>query len=56
MKTQGTAAPGAVASAKRSGLAYKVGLGVMVTGILVVASSWPLAARPRNTVDECLGV
>ena len=42
MKPQGTGAPGAAVSAKRSGLAYKVGLGVMATSVLIVASSWPL--------------
>ena len=42
MKTQGKAAPGATVSAKGSGLAYKVGLGVMAVGVLFVASSWPL--------------
>ena len=42
MKTQGTRSSGAVAPLKGSGLAYKVGLGVMATGVVIVASSWLL--------------
>ena len=39
MKMQGTGAAGAV---NYSGLAYKVGLGVIVTGVAIVGSSWLL--------------
>ena len=42
MKMQGAAASGGMSSARRSGLAYKVGLGVMVTGVVIAASSWLL--------------
>ena len=41
MKTQGIGASG-TASVKRVGLAYKVGLGVVMTGVAIVASSWLL--------------
>ena len=42
MKVQGTGASRPAASIKRSGLAYKVGLGVIVAGVAIVASSWLL--------------
>ena len=41
MKAQGTGASGTV-PARGAGLAYKVGLGVMVTGVAIFASSWLL--------------
>ena len=40
MKTQGTVT--SVASIDSAGLAYKVGLGVIVVGIVIVSSSWLL--------------
>ena len=45
MKTQDTGTSGA-ASVKSAGLAYKVGLGVIVVGIVIAASSCFLAESP----------
>ena len=42
MRMQGIDAPSAVSTAKGSGLGYKVGLAIMATGIILMASSWLL--------------
>ena len=53
MKTQGTDAAG-TASVKRTGLAYKVGLGVIVVGVVMFASSWLLGGAVFAAVMELL--
>ena len=40
MKTLVTGGAGAASATKQSGLAYKIGLGVIATGIVIAASSW----------------
>ena len=55
MNTQGTGAAG-VTPIKRSGLAYKVGLGVIVAGVVVFASSWLLGGGVFAAVMELLAL
>ena len=47
---------GVAASVKRSGLAYKVGLGVIVTGAAVVGSSWLLGGVVFVAVNGILTI
>ena len=53
MKTQGTGAS-RTASDKRAGLAYKVGLGVIVTGVVIVASSGLLGGVAFAVITDLL--
>ena len=53
MTTQGTGTSGA-ASVKRTGLAYKVGLGVIVAGVVMFASSWLLGGIVFAAVMDLL--
>ena len=53
MKTQGTGVA-ATAPVKRTGLAYKVGLGVVVAGVAMFASSWLLDGVVFAAVMELL--
>ncbi len=53
MTTSGTGAPG-VASVKSAGLAYKVGLGVIVVGIVIAASSWLLGGVTFSAISALL--
>ena len=53
MTTQGTGTSGA-ASVKSAGLAYKVGLGVIVVGIVIAASSWLLGGVTFSAISALL--
>ena len=53
MKTQGTGASG-TASVKRVGLAYKVGIGVIVVGVVMFASNWLLGGVTFSAITALL--
>ena len=55
MNTQGTGMSGA-ASVKRGGLVYKVGLGVIMVGIVIAASSWLLGGVSLSAISALLSL
>ena len=56
MKTQGTGASGKAATVKTSGLAYKVGIGVILVGVVFIASSWLLGGVAFAAITALLTV
>lgn len=53
MTTQGTGTSGA-ASVKSAGLVYKIGLGVILVGIIIAASSWLLGGVTFSVISALL--